>query len=303
MPQIWCVATMFDEINIKRFVSELSRITGYSNNLLETDVWQKLVLQNLYSNKEIRDKLVFKGGTCITRTLLGYYRFSEDLDFAWAPPEKSPNFYKLFSHKYLEHLSEIGVTAGKHYGTRGGRLMKWDLSCKERKLIFSVNFSHKLEFTTEYREVGSIQIGLDERKKLSALYPGIFSDYYSKLALPCYSVEEIICEKFAAILTRKGLAKPRDLVDLFYLGTVADLHRILENKKSIGKIRSLIASAPVYTANFQERKGKIAEYVTRLANEALNEREIYITPINHAKLQEFASNSAILPLEKLVEEL
>lgn len=73
---------MVDETSLRRFVADLVRLTGHADTLIEKDVWQKLVLNHLYSNADARVNLIFKGGTCITRTLLGYYRFSEDLDFA-----------------------------------------------------------------------------------------------------------------------------------------------------------------------------------------------------------------------------
>ncbi|MBI5635878.1 nucleotidyl transferase AbiEii/AbiGii toxin family protein [Candidatus Micrarchaeota archaeon] len=293
---------MFEEINLQRFVAELSRLTGYSNNLVEKDVWQKLVLEKLYSSRELQDKLVFKGGTCITRTLFGYYRFSEDLDFVWTT-RQSRAFYKTFSRLYLGPLSETGVTAGKHYGTFGGRLMKWDLICNSSKLVLSVNFSQELAFPIVHREVFSIKIGRNEGKKLSVLYPSIFSAYYARLVLPCYSPEEIACEKFAAILTRRDLAKPRDLIDLLHLKKSVDLHTISEDRKALGKITRLIKSAPAYSRIFGERKRNLPAYLKQLAEEALNEREIYIAPLNEAELRKFVESTLTPLLEKIVKEV
>lgn len=292
---------MFEEVNLKRFVFELSRLTDYSDNLVEKDVWQKLVLQKLYANKELQDKLVFKGGTCITRTLLGYYRFSEDLDFAWIT-RQSRTFYETFSSQYLKSLLEIRVSSGKHYGTQGGRLMKWSLSYGSGKLVLSVNFSQELAFPIEYREVFPIKIGNNESKKLSVLYPDIFSAYYTKLILPCYSPKEIACEKVAAILTRRELVKPRDLVDLLYLNEIVNLHTLSEDKKALNKITQLIKSAPIYIHTFKERKKNLSVYLKQLADKTLNEHEIYITPINEVELHKFTTT--LIPLlEKIVEEV
>ncbi len=293
---------MFEEINLKRFVAELSRLTGYSDNLVEKDVWQKLVLQKLYARRELQDKLVFKGGTCITRTLLGYYRFSEDLDFAWNTRQPR-TFYETFSRHYLRPLSEIGVHAGKHYGTQGGRLMKWDLTCNSSKLVLSVNFSQELAFPIEHRELFSIKVGRNERKKLLVLYPDIFSAYYARLILPCHSPKEIACEKFTAILTRRYLTKPRDLLDLFHLKETVDLHALSQDKKSLNKISRLIKSAPAYASTFMERKKNLPAYLKQLAGEALNEREIYITPIDKTELHTFASGVLAPMLENIAKEV
>ncbi len=292
---------MFDENSMKRFVSELSQITGFPDNLMEKDVWQKLVLQKLYSDKEIQGKLVFKGGTCITRTLLGYYRFSEDLDFAWNA-RQSRTFHETFSRNYIEPLAGIGARAGRKYGTLGGRLMKWDLLCGSGKLVLSVNFSQELAFPAQDREVSTINVSADESRKLAAIYPDIFSAYCAKLIVPCYSPQEIACEKFAAILTRKDLAKPRDLVDLFHLGKTIDLRALSQEKKSVGKASGMIKSAPAYLSAFRERKKDVRAYLGRLVDGALLESEIYIEHVDADELRQFASETLAPILEELVKE-
>ena len=295
------VVEMEDETIFKRFAAELGRLTGHPDTLIEKDVWQKLVLQALYSNEETRKKLIFKGGTCITRTLLGYYRFSEDLDFAWNA-KQTRTFYQKFSRRHLEPMSTIGVRPGRHYGTLGGRLMKWDLECGGWKLVLSVNFSQEIAFPVQKREVRCLEIEESERKKLAVIYPELSSAYFAKLGVPCYSPEEIACEKFSAILTRKDLAKPRDIVDLYCLRKSVDLPALAAKKRSINKIRRLIHSAPSYLGAFKERKEDVQGYLERLVEEAMTEREIYIAPLHRAELGRFSSETLAPILKKLVEE-
>jgi predicted nucleotidyltransferase component of viral defense system len=285
------VVAMFEEANVKRFVAELHRLTGLPDNLIEQDVWQKLVLNRLYADEDAGRMLVFKGGTCITRTLLGYYRFSEDLDFSWKSREPK-DFYKKFELERLAPLSESGVMPGKHYGTLGGRLMKWDLACGSGKLVLSVNFSSGPAFPIERRPVFSLETS--ERRKLSALFSGLCDAYYAELSVPCYSAEEIICEKIAAVFTRRDLAKPRDIVDLFYLGRKSDLRAICAERKAVLKIGAMVRSTPAYTRIFEQRRKNIAVYLSQLAAEAFLER-IYISPPKKDEFDRFFS-SVLIPL-------
>ncbi|HNS31640.1 MAG TPA: nucleotidyl transferase AbiEii/AbiGii toxin family protein [bacterium] len=52
--------------------------TYFSPRLIEKDYFSTLLLQYL----SIEDTLVFKGGTCLAKVHAGFYRLSEDLDFA-----------------------------------------------------------------------------------------------------------------------------------------------------------------------------------------------------------------------------
>ena len=50
---------------------------GFTSTLIEKDYYCSLVLQYFFSNKT---SLVFKGGTCLSKVHVDFYRLSEDLD-------------------------------------------------------------------------------------------------------------------------------------------------------------------------------------------------------------------------------
>ncbi len=56
--------------------------TGFDARLVEKDYFCTLVLEQLAGV----DALVFKGGTCLAKVHTGFYRLSEDLDFAVSTP-------------------------------------------------------------------------------------------------------------------------------------------------------------------------------------------------------------------------
>jgi predicted nucleotidyltransferase component of viral defense system len=53
--------------------------TGFSPHLVEKDYYCSILLHFLFQSET---PLVFKGGTCLSKVYAGFYRLSEDLDFA-----------------------------------------------------------------------------------------------------------------------------------------------------------------------------------------------------------------------------
>jgi hypothetical protein len=56
--------------------------------LLEKDYHLHRMLAHIGDRPGLRDELLFKGGTCLLMAYLGYYRFSEDVDFTWRDQER-----------------------------------------------------------------------------------------------------------------------------------------------------------------------------------------------------------------------
>lgn len=64
-----------------------ARATGFRMDLIEKDFYCSLVLDYLYAN--FQGSLIFKGGTCLNKVHVGFYRLSEDLDFTIPTSSKS----------------------------------------------------------------------------------------------------------------------------------------------------------------------------------------------------------------------
>jgi predicted nucleotidyltransferase component of viral defense system len=63
-------------------VNHTAQTTGFSGRLIEKDYYCSLFLKHLADNAFLREHLVFKGGTLLAKGFLGFFRLSEDLDFA-----------------------------------------------------------------------------------------------------------------------------------------------------------------------------------------------------------------------------
>ena len=87
------------------FVDEVCRLYGIErHDLVEKDVILTRIMAELAGDEFFRENFVFKGGTCLIKHYLGYYRFSEDLDFTW---KDQSLFEKKSGKKIRGELSKI----------------------------------------------------------------------------------------------------------------------------------------------------------------------------------------------------
>lgn len=67
---------------MKEFVNEVSRVLKIERrDLVEKDFILHQVLLDLSKDEFFHKNFLFKGGTCLIKCYLGYFRFSEDIDF------------------------------------------------------------------------------------------------------------------------------------------------------------------------------------------------------------------------------
>jgi len=205
-------------------------------DLLEKDIILHEILSYLCEDKYFSNNFIFKGGTCLVKTYLGYYRFSEDLDFTWKDQsiftgkshgeiskqtsdeaKKLGKIFEKIAEKYtLEFKDEKNNTEYFQFGG-GGKILTmfvWYNSEieKNRSMIkIQFNFVESIYYDSELRELSSIAPE-DESLKF------VFDDhpYFLKLKFPVYKPEEILCEKIRAIMTRRGV-KARDFLDIFLI--------------------------------------------------------------------------------------
>src|SRR3990167_6792632 len=110
---------MENKINLDD-IRRLSTETKFPQDLLEKDYHLTRILHKI-SEKRIKD-LVFKGGTCLNKCYLGFYRLSEDLDFVYNQDVKGKT--KLQIKKILDGLrrelmgilDELGIKTSKELG-------------------------------------------------------------------------------------------------------------------------------------------------------------------------------------------
>jgi predicted nucleotidyltransferase component of viral defense system len=106
------------------FANEVSRIQQIKRtDLIEKDIILHQLLLDLSKNSFFTENFVFKGGTCLIKCYLGYFRFSEDIDFTWKDQrvftDKSQKQIRSILSKTIDSVGdvfeEIAVRRGLDY--------------------------------------------------------------------------------------------------------------------------------------------------------------------------------------------
>lgn len=231
--------------------------------LLEKDIILHQLLSELVKNGFFRENFVFKGGTCLTKCYLGYYRFSEDLDFTW----KEQQIFSAKSQKEIRKILSPKITilidllqqaapklnlnfkpdkSDKKYIELGGSnkfstFKLWytsEISGMEQFVKIQANFLELFLYPFEALPAKSIIQGINE-KEFTFLFPKEATELQIIAKINCYSLSEILVEKFRAILTRKG-TKARDFVDVFVITRKNKINPATIRAEIIRKIRFML---------------------------------------------------------------
>lgn len=105
---------------------ECSAQVGFSSSIVEKDFWVTWVLGKLFESNVLKDKLIFKGGTSLSKVFDLIQRFSEDIDLIlnWNVVDgedpsldrsntKQDLFNKEISQKSKEYIESVVLTEVK----------------------------------------------------------------------------------------------------------------------------------------------------------------------------------------------
>ena len=188
--------------------------TGFRRELIEKDYFCSIVLAFLFSEET---PLVFKGGTCLNKIHVGFYRLSEDLDFSIAmnigatrgdrrkamEPAK-----RQFSsiQKAVPALKIVSELAGHNEGRQYTATLAYQSAVAPMPGTIKFEVGLREPLFDEVQRSSSRTLVQDPFKKV---------DLLSVAAVNCLSAREAFSEKIRAALTRKEPAI-RDLFDLDY---------------------------------------------------------------------------------------
>lgn len=231
---------MAEKIDLDNYINEVRKGMNIKNaqEIIHKDFLLTLILAEFQKEQGIFKELVFKGGTLLSRNYLKYHRFSEDLDFVHKdssvlrelkrkPKERR---IKAFLDIYTPKLKETAVNLGLDFSTNrsnkkyckmlpGRTVYTFKLYYEPEKYIkIEINFIEKLINQPKEASIKAITDFFDSKELMFKL--GLKQDNFLVLSYP---IEEIILEKYRAILTRKYLAE-RDLFDLFLIPNSLNLN-------------------------------------------------------------------------------
>lgn len=214
---------------LKKEIEKIAEQKGVTKTTIDKDWVLGHFVDAMFSIPDCRDKLIFKGGTCLRKCYFEDYRFSEDLDFTAIDPDfvldkkLLEKIVKLVTERteiplYVQELKELkfkdkptGFTTNvKFWGADHPRNqappapLRWQTSIKIEIILYE-----EMVFSPEYRE--------------------LFHEYSDTLteaaqSIPCYAIQEVLAEKLRALIQRSYTA-PRDFYDIWYLSqNVAEIN-------------------------------------------------------------------------------
>jgi len=254
----------------KEFVDYISVETGIGRkDLIEKDLILQYLLKEFQNNFYFRENFVFKGGTCLVKCYLGYYRFSEDLDFTWVDQATFKNksekqIRKILSeeiNKILEvleniakklHLDFKSEKENRNYVEFGGSnkfvtFKVWYDSCtldKKQFVKFQINFVELFEYKFKKLLVKTISSKI-KLEDATFLFPEEICVIKEKIEVNAYDLKEILLEKSRAIMTRKGV-KVRDFIDLYFITNYL--------KENIEKYEEKIIKKTIFMFKYEKYK-------------------------------------------------
>lgn len=209
-------------MNLKAKLQEQSQKHKVKWEIIEQDYVLSLVLEGFAVIPELKETLVFKGGTALKKMYFGDYRFSQDLDFTVRPNSQiSENLGSLiqqaceFSSQRLQSLGENVELKSEPYVEK-----KPHPEGQKAFLIQARLPWHRDFYTRVYAEFSFQEILLmkPEEKVIIPIYEGA-----PRGSLHVYPLEEIVAEKMRALLqfAKKlhergwGRSRVRDYYDLW----------------------------------------------------------------------------------------
>lgn len=223
---------MPDSSEFVAFIAEKSGIA--KANLISKDLTIHRILKELCTSIDFAGNYLFKGGSCLVKCYLGYYRFSVDLDFTWREQKAWANLgkYKL-RRRLLEETSKLGSLlekAAQNMGLdfknelRNSRYFEFGGGCKmvtcklwkgSELTKIQVNFADEILFSPKIVTAKTLLDNILLSKEDMAYFRDELT-FYKPFMVNAYSEKEILCEKVRAVLTRRA-QKLRDFYDLYML--------------------------------------------------------------------------------------
>jgi predicted nucleotidyltransferase component of viral defense system len=304
----------------KDFVNEVARVQNIKRtDLIEKDLILHQVLLDLSKNQFFRENFAFKGGTCLAKCYLNYFRFSEDIDFTWKNQKVFENKSQKEIRKYLSKtVNEVGkifeevarkrgldfrcIKNDRNYVELGGgnkscTFKIWYLSeVLGRRSFFKVqmNFVEKLCFPLKRAELKSLLS--EEQEELVLLFPE-YRDYAQKIDFEVYDAREIMCEKIRAILTRKG-TKARDFLDVYLIRREFGIELEDVFGCSVEKTRFTLSLYAKYRENLEAKKATLTSGLFTWGDE----KGLLLKDIEEKEFYHFLEQLRLF-LKKVVNEL
>ncbi len=279
----------------KKYIEE-TRKKKVLDEMIKKDLVLSYILYEMFEDiRKDKDspfsKLIFKGGTLLSKSHLKYHRLSEDLDFTFSEnktlneltknqrrkrikqylkEEFLPRFERIVEkYSFDFDFSEMENQEGKKYCPVKSPVtfVKFYVYISEKDqtpIKIEINFCEELFYSSQ-------------KSRLSHLNPSSKHLTYplKNIKLESYVVEEIVVEKLRAIITRKEGVHERDIYDLFLLSNNGAKIFNIDHKE----IKDKIIQGIGYRINKIDEKNHILKFKDRI-KEVEKNLEVEINEMN-----------------------
>ncbi len=244
----------------------LARENKVTTGLMEKDYVNSWILYSIFNDKQLNDKLVFKGGTLLHKIYFsGKWRFSEDLDLTVPQEIKSEKLKENIqrSLSVCSSLSGIGFEITSFHSNQGYIQIK--IQCNA--LLGQKN-------TTK------LDLSLEEKILFETLSKKHSSEDIPEFDINCYSLDEIFVEKIRSLFQRN---RARDYYDVYRLWN--EKHFDLEDLVEKLKIKMESSNIPLNLEIPEEKRQDLEDYWKRallrfISNENLPDFNIVMDQID-----------------------
>jgi predicted nucleotidyltransferase component of viral defense system len=188
--------------------------SGYSAQLIEKDYLCTVLLSYLAETSG----LTFKGGTCLAKVLIGFYRLSEDIDFAFSLPSKAARKTRSETiaplKKMMSQITNVLPIFEGHDPLHGSNnSTQYNGAVWYRSKVTGV--SERIAIEVSLREPLLTPVVNGSAKSI-LLNPVTDKPFVPEVLFTCISLPEALAEKVRAALTRREVAV-RDFYDLHHV--------------------------------------------------------------------------------------
>ncbi len=210
-------------------IQQLSGLHRVPKNIIDKDWILSYLLYSIISIYELKDIMIFKGGTCLKKCYFPDYRFSEDLDFTIL--DNQFIFDTRIVNKIMSKATELSFNEDFNRGILFKLKEIVPTQSKDEEQGFKVYIHYwgadhrKNDLPSQNRESWHHTIKLDINHTEEIIFPvkqmsinHNFSDKvkFNNAIVKSYSIEEVLTEKLRSLIQRK-YTSPRDCYDIWYL--------------------------------------------------------------------------------------
>lgn len=187
-------------------IQQKARETGVRDQQIEKDYALSWILLGIAQHQQLREIMVFKGGTALKKIYFEDYRFSEDLDFTLLKSNVSnEQIFDWFKESFELVKEEANIPLeiiDNNEHEDGG-------------INFYISYIGPLGGQGSNKKV-KVDISRTEILAFEPALKSIFVDYsdQEKHQMLCYSLEEVLVEKMRSVMQRM---QARDFYDIWYL--------------------------------------------------------------------------------------